>query len=114
LNEKLAGRFQLTFDRNTSTSLNPDRGISGGFLGKANVQKFADPAYLALIDQVLAEPDPAKRKPLLSQFNDMLVDEAFVPSLCSVPTAALATSRVRGMVYGAAENWRLADMWLAD
>jgi peptide/nickel transport system substrate-binding protein len=113
LSEKLAGHFQLTLDRNTSTSLNPDRGISGGFLGKANVQRFADPAYLSLIDQVLAESDADKRKPLLARFNDILVDEAFVPSLCSVPTAALASSRVRGLVYGAAENWKLAHMWLA-
>jgi len=113
LAEKLAGHFQLTLDRNTSTSLNPDRGISGGFLGKANVQKFADPAYLSLIDQVLAESDAEKRKPLLSRFNDILVDEAFVPSLCSVPTAALASGRVRGLVYSAAENWKIGDMWLA-
>ena len=62
-----------------------------------NGSGFKSEKYDQLVRAVSSEPDPAKRKQVLSDLNDFLLDEAFVTALASQTTSVVAKSNVNGI-----------------
>jgi ABC-type transport system substrate-binding protein len=55
---------------------------------------FTSPEYVQLFNAASAEPDPAKRKSIYSQINDLLLDESFVMPINSSPARMLTRATV--------------------
>jgi peptide/nickel transport system substrate-binding protein len=82
-----------------------------------NSSAFTTPANanaVALVEQATIEPDPAKRKQIYSDLNDMLLDEAYVLTLSPMTNRLITTSKVRGITstLHSAQKWW--EVWLAS
>jgi peptide/nickel transport system substrate-binding protein len=56
-----------------------------------------DPKYSQLIDQAASEPDPAKRKALYGQIEDVILDDCATMAISIYPVTAVAKSNVLGL-----------------
>jgi peptide/nickel transport system substrate-binding protein len=77
-----------------------------------NGSGYKNDAYTRLVQSLSSEPDPAKRKQVISDLNDFLLDEVFVTSLASQTTSALAKANVSGIVHTMHEavSWTEASL----
>ena len=66
-----------------------------------------------MIVHATTEPDPAKRKQLFSDINDMFLDESLALALSAVPGHYMATAKVKDMspTLHLAQKWW--QVWLA-
>jgi peptide/nickel transport system substrate-binding protein len=82
-------------------------GNSSAFTAPVNV------AAVDLVNRATTETDPAKRKQLYSDLNDMLLDEVYI--ICMSPTTnrLMTTSKVKGITptLHSAQKWW--EAWLA-
>lgn len=81
-----------------------------------NSSAFTAPANAAAVDLVgraTTEADPARRKQLYSDLNDMLLDEAYIMVLSPLTSRLMATSKVQGLAatLHSAQKWW--EAWLA-
>jgi peptide/nickel transport system substrate-binding protein len=82
-------------------------GNSSAFTAPANA------AAVELLGRGTTEPDPAKRKQIYSDLNDMLLQEAYIITMTPEVTRMLATSKVQGItstLHSARKWW---EVWLA-
>lgn len=64
-----------------------------------NGSGYKSERYEKLVQALGSEPDPAKRKQVISDLNDALLDEAFVTSLSPQQTSVVAKASVNGIVH---------------
>jgi peptide/nickel transport system substrate-binding protein len=59
----------------------------------ANWARYCNPAYDKLFEQVKTEMDPAKRRDLFIQMNDLLIEDvALIPLVITLQPAGISTS----------------------
>jgi peptide/nickel transport system substrate-binding protein len=80
-----------------------------------NSSAFTTPANAAAVDLVgraTSEPDPAKRKQLYSDLNDMLLTEAYIITMSPTTNRFLTTTRVKNInsTLHSAQKWW--EVWL--
>jgi ABC-type transport system substrate-binding protein len=77
-----------------------------------NGSGFKSEKYDALVKAVSSEPDPAKRKQILADLNDFLLDEAFVTATASQTTSVVAKASVSGVTHTMHEavSWTEASL----
>jgi ABC-type transport system substrate-binding protein len=90
---------------------------SRAFSPTGNSSAFTTPVNanaVALVERATTEIDPAKRKQIFSDLNDMLLDEAYALSLSDTPGRLMTTAKVRGIAptLHAAQKWW--EVWLAS
>ena len=66
-------------------------GNSSAFTAPANA------AAVELLGRGTTEPDPAKRKQIYSDLNDMLLQEAYIITMSPEVTRLMATTKVQGI-----------------
>jgi peptide/nickel transport system substrate-binding protein len=100
------------------TQLDPFTGFikSRALSVTGNSSAFTDPANKAAVELVTrgtTEADPAKRKQLYSDLNDMLLDEAYIYVMSPTTNRLITTSRVKGIssTLHSAQKWW--EVWLA-
>ena len=74
---------------------------------------FKDDQYTKLVTGIAAESDTARRKQLMSQLNDYLLDQSFVMVIVPNPAKVVVRSNVKGVGYTAHESLNLTGAWLA-
>ena len=77
-----------------------------------NNEGFKSDAMVKLIDQLGMEPDPAKQKALLSQVNDLYLDESYTNVVASFPTKMLAKANVRGIEFPLFAAFSVTNAWI--
>ena len=88
--------------------------LSRTFGHASNLAGFYDDTYKALVEQAATEPDPAKRKVLYGQINDLLLDASYTMPICPYPNMLIMRSTVRGLGYAPPLEWTLRSAWLAS
>jgi peptide/nickel transport system substrate-binding protein len=103
----------------STMAVNTGEPVSGLSLGRAtdpnsNNQGFKDERYTSLINEAASEPDPAKRRALYSQINDILLDESFVMCLTVYPPKMVTSSKVHDVITPTSlpTAFMLTDVWL--
>jgi peptide/nickel transport system substrate-binding protein len=93
--------------------------VSGLSLGRAtdpnsNNEGYKNDTYTQLISSAASEPDPAKRKAIYSQINDIILEDAFVMPVTNYPPKMVASSKVHDLVTpdSVPSNFWLTDVWL--
>jgi ABC-type transport system substrate-binding protein len=72
--------------------------IGAYFRLNTNASGFKSDQYEQLVKAAGAESDPAKRKQIFSDLNDLLLDESFVAIVSSQTVSVLANATVNGLV----------------
>jgi peptide/nickel transport system substrate-binding protein len=73
-------------------------GLQTGAFGAANAfSNFKDDTYTQLVQAAGSESDPARRKQLYSQINDIIVDQSFTMAVSSFLAVSVATAKVHGI-----------------
>ena len=96
VNRKYKGMY---LSNSTFAQLEPSSTLSNGRATDPNSNNslFQNDTYAKLIAQASAEPDAAKRKPLYSQLNDILLDESFIMVLAGAPPTLVAHTNGSGI-----------------
>ncbi len=69
--------------------------------------------YKQLMNSVSTEPDPAKRKMLLSQLNDLILDTSFSVPVATAKHVTVLHSGVNGFAWRASEAIDYSGIWLS-
>ncbi|HEX8967995.1 MAG TPA: ABC transporter substrate-binding protein, partial [Chloroflexota bacterium] len=73
-------------------------GIQTGAFGAANAfTNFKDDTYSQLVKSAGSEIDPARRKQLYSQINDLILDQSFTMNVSTYLAVSVATAKVHGV-----------------
>ena len=82
----------------------------------SNNEGYKNERYAQLIADGAAEPDPAKRKPIYSQLNDILLDDAFVMVIAPYPPRLVTTAAVHDVVTSNSQpaNFTFIDTWMSQ
>ncbi len=80
---------------------------------RVNNADFHDDTYTTLVSSAAMEVDPAKRKQLYSQINDVLLDQCFDLMYASNIIRALTTTNVNGIGHRRNDFFTFTDAWLA-
>jgi ABC-type transport system substrate-binding protein len=102
------GDYQIGLSINSWSEIDPSTIFDTLFYND-----YPAPEFKSLRTQYDVEADPNKRRALMSQLNDVLLDEAWIISLTSSPSLVATRARVQGVQYGMHDNWRHEDVWLA-
>jgi ABC-type transport system substrate-binding protein len=70
------------------------------------------PEYAQLVAAANTAIHPTQQKQAYGQFNDYVLDQAFVMPYTSVPERAVVTTKVRDVRYNVNESLRLRDAWM--
>jgi peptide/nickel transport system substrate-binding protein len=89
---------------------------SRAFSPTGNSSAFTPPANtraLAVVERATSETDPAKRKQIHAELNDMLLDEAYAITLSPLTNRLMTTSKLRGIepTLHSAQRWW--EAWFA-
>jgi peptide/nickel transport system substrate-binding protein len=79
---------------------------------KANNEGFNNDQYIQWFDQAATEPDPAKRKQLYDQINQLYLDQAFLIFYVAVPALVAARANVHGIAWRLATPIRYEQVWI--
>jgi peptide/nickel transport system substrate-binding protein len=90
-------------------------GLQTGAFGAANAfTNFRDETYSQLVQAAGAEIDPARRKQLYAQINDIILDQSFTMNVSSYLAVSVATAKVHGLQRAPTGGGPiLVDAWLA-
>jgi peptide/nickel transport system substrate-binding protein len=82
---------------------------------KSNNEGYTNERYASLIASGAAEPDPAKRKAIYAELNDILLEDCFVMVIAPYPNRLVTTAAVRDVVKADSPptNFVLTDAWFA-
>ncbi|HEU0168734.1 MAG TPA: ABC transporter substrate-binding protein, partial [Chloroflexota bacterium] len=78
----------------------------------SNNEGYKNDKYAALIAQGASETDPAKRKMIYSQLNDIILDDAFIMSLSPYPPRLVTTAKVHDIVSSAWPGFNYYNAWM--
>jgi peptide/nickel transport system substrate-binding protein len=89
-------------------------GLQTGAFGAANAfTNFKDETYSQLVQAAGSEIDPAKRKLLYAQINDIILDQSFTNNVSSYLAVSVATAKVHGLQRAPTGGGPiLVDTWL--
>ncbi len=73
---------------------------------------YKNDQWSALVNQAGTEPDPAKRKALYNQINDLVLDESFVMPISLYPSMAAMRPQVQGLRYNSLNGLVWSDTWI--
>lgn len=81
---------------------------------RSNNEGYSNERYATLIATGAAEPDPAKRKPIYSELNDILLEDSFVMVIAPYPNRLLTSAKVRDVITPTSEptNFSFTNVWL--
>ena len=90
-------------------------GLQTGAFGAANAfTNFQNDSYTQLVRAAGSEIDPAKRKQVYSQINDIILDQSFTMNVSSFLAVSVATAKVHGVVRAPTGGGPiLVNAWLA-
>jgi peptide/nickel transport system substrate-binding protein len=113
----LAAKFQYGALMSTSGFANFDAAtlplVSRYWDPNNNLAGMNDSAqFKQVVDAVSTEADPAKRKPLLSQLNDLILDESFSIPVATAKHVTVIRSNVTGFRWRASEAVDYSGVWL--
>jgi peptide/nickel transport system substrate-binding protein len=74
---------------------------------------FKNDQYTQLVTGIAAESDAARRKQLMSQLNDYLLDQSFVMVIVPNPAKVVVRGNVKGVGYTGHESLDLTSAWMA-
>ena len=80
-----------------------------------NSGPYVSQTYTAICNAILTEPDQTKRKALFDQYNDVLLDEAFIFPVGFNSTLLMTRSNVKGVSIqpnGTGNAWSWGKAWL--
>jgi peptide/nickel transport system substrate-binding protein len=80
---------------------------------KTNISGYQSDAYSQLVDAASTEADPARLQQVVSQVNDLLLDESFAMPLAPTYPTTLMRANVRGGENTLFSGFRYANVWLA-
>jgi peptide/nickel transport system substrate-binding protein len=93
--------------------------VSGISLGRAtdpnsNNEGYKNDTYTQLVASAASEPDPAKRKTIYAQINDIILEDSFVMVITNYPPKMVASSKVHDLVSPTSvpSFFWLTDVWL--
>ena len=69
--------------------------------------------WTQLVSSLSTEPDESKRKALIAQINDYVLDQTWVFSICSNPSILVTSSKLQGLVPALYNGWFFDGAWLA-
>jgi ABC-type transport system substrate-binding protein len=69
--------------------------------------------YQQLVNSVSTEPDPTKRKTLLSDLNDLILDQCFSIPIATAKHVTAVQAKVNGFAWRASEAVDYSGIWLA-
>jgi peptide/nickel transport system substrate-binding protein len=96
-----------------TTQLFPSTLLAGAaYKPDGNNQAFVSDAYTKLVNDMTAEPDAAKRKQLYAEANQMLIDEAFVWPVATVPFRIAARAAVHDIGFALHDAIVISNAWL--
>jgi peptide/nickel transport system substrate-binding protein len=87
--------------------------ISAFYKVGANNLGFNSDQYTQLANASASEVDPAKRRLLYDQMNDLLLDEAFTLPVAASPGNVIARGGVNGFAWRLSGELLYSDVWLA-
>ena len=67
---------------------------------------------MKLVADLASEMDPAKLKPIYSELNDILLDEAFFNFMSPNLVIMVASAKVHDLTPTMHGRWLLTDAWL--
>jgi peptide/nickel transport system substrate-binding protein len=113
----LAAKFQYGALMSTSGFANFDAAtlplVSRYWDPNNNLAGMNDNAqFKQVVNAVSTEADPAKRKPLLSQLNDLILDESFSIPVATAKHVTVIRSNVTGFRWRASEAVDYSGVWL--
>ena len=80
---------------------------------KTSFTGLDNPTYRQLINTAATEADPAKRRDLYGQIEDILLDESASMTVSPYPQTALASARVHGLSYDFRPSLTYANAWFS-
>jgi peptide/nickel transport system substrate-binding protein len=81
---------------------------------RSNNEGYKNDRYEQLILTAASEPDPAKRKPIYSQLNDILLEDSFIMSMAPFPPRIVAKATVHDVAVPGRPSFAYWDAWLED
>lgn len=85
----------------------------GSYMRPANnASGFKSDKYTQLVNDVGKEPDPAKRKSLYDQLNDVMLDEAWMYPLAGYDLAIISSNKVKGMTRSVRDTTDWVETWM--
>jgi peptide/nickel transport system substrate-binding protein len=110
-NDKYRGLYYLPAARAASpgSELSTDRVYDP----KTNISGYQSDAYSQLVDAASTEADPARLGQVVSQVNDLLLDESFAMPLAPTYPTTLMRGTVRGGENTLFSGFQYANVWLA-
>ena len=81
--------------------------------GDFSTSGINDDRWTQLATTAPTEPDPAKRKVLYSQLNDVILDLCGTMPLSRYPQTAILRNNVRGLTYNQMPKFTYESAWLA-
>jgi peptide/nickel transport system substrate-binding protein len=87
--------------------------IGSYFRLNTNASGFKNDRYDQLVKSAGAEADPAKRKQIFSDLNDLLLDEAFAAVISSQTVSVVMHAAVNGVAHSMHEAVLWTDVWKA-
>ena len=87
--------------------------ISAFYKVGANNLGFNSDQYTQLANDSASEVDPAKRRQLYDQMNDLLLDESFTLPVAASPGNVISRSGVNGFAWRLSGELLYGDVWLA-
>ena len=81
----------------------------------SNNEGYKNERYAQLIANGAAEPDPAKRKSIYSELNDILLEDAFVMVIAPYPPRLVTSAAVHDVVTPTSQptNFTFVDVWMS-
>jgi len=79
---------------------------------RANNEGFNNDQYIQWFDQAATEPDPARRKQLYTQINQLYLDQAFLIFYVAVPALVAAKANVHDIAWRLATPIRYEKVWI--
>jgi ABC-type transport system substrate-binding protein len=81
---------------------------------EGGVTNYSSPEYSDLIAKATAETDPAARKMIFEQLNQLILDESFMLTITSLPTTFGYADHVGGLTTNLEGMPLLDEAWIAE
>jgi peptide/nickel transport system substrate-binding protein len=78
-----------------------------------NASGFKSDRYTQLVNAAASEAEPARRKQIFSDLNDLLLDEAFVSIIAPQMVSVATRANVQGMYHSMHEALIWTEAWMA-
>jgi peptide/nickel transport system substrate-binding protein len=111
-NREFPGLFSVGFrygNHDPSTGLSTSRNYNFA----NNYAGFKNEKYEQLIEASATETNPARRRQVHSDLNDLLLDEAFCLALSSLPPRVLSSNKVNAVAWNLHESLVHRDIWMS-